>query len=208
MTALAEALANAGFDQFEHQAKTIAANWIKAGGTREKWLAIFDAAERMSGMGQVAGAEMARVGTARSRQQVEGGVAAGIVPNLKVASPPSFNRGGGGQTIYASSRQVTDAIPAREPKPQRAAIDFGAASVAIKTKLAQSALDRVHTSDGRPWGDVGAHELDGMGRDGALAQALKNHLGSLSNTQRFKTIRDLVNPETFEAIRSKIHHGA
>lgn len=82
---------------------------------------------------------------------------------------------------------------------------YGTASLAAKNTLAQSVFDRARTADGRAWGDVGAHELNGMERDGALAKAIKSKLGVLSNQQRFMTIRELMRPESFEQARNDAH---
>lgn len=208
MGMLGEKIKEAGFDEFALQVKTIASNAIKAGWTLEQWTAAYRAAEGMSGMGHISNADsIGHDRIAQTRQPVEGGEAFPTVPKGlgRDASPPSFTRSREGHSFNAKDRPAAIALPVRELKPQRAAIDFGAASLAIKTKLAQSALDRWRTHDDRAWGDVKAYELDNMGRDGALARALKNHLGELSNSRYSMTVRELVNSETFEAIRSKAH---
>lgn len=66
--------------------------------------------------------------------------------------------------------------------------------------VAKTVLDKIKTHDGRVWGDIGAHELDGMHRDGVMAQAIKNKIGVLTNSHRFKTVRELLKPHEFEAI--------
>lgn len=208
MTAIAEAFQKQGLTAADAEFDIAVAKYLNSGGTIDRAMARLNAAAaRMSGMGHGNSAREIQNIFAQTRQPVEGEEAIDTLPqgHLPNASAPSFSSGRDGHQMRAHERLPPAAIPVREPKQQRTPIDFGAASVAIKTKLAQSVMDRLHTSDGRAWGDVGAHELDGMSRDGALALALKNHLGVLSNKQRFKTIRDLVNPETFEAIRKQAH---
>ena len=206
---LGDALVSAGLSRAEMEFGAAVIKFLKSGGTAVRAHALIDAtAERMSGRGlDLHAAPSGRSMFAPTRQPVEDGAAFSGLPSgqLNNASPSSFNRGGEGRIADAQESHSRCALPVREPKPQRAAIDFGEAAHAIKTRLAQTVLDRVKTSDGRAWGDVGAHELDGMWRDGALARAIRDHIGVLSNTQRFMTVRDLVNAETFEAIRSKVH---
>ena len=205
---LGDALVSAGLSRAEMEFGAAVIKFLKSGGTAVRAHALIDAtAERMSGRGHVGIAVNGHTNYSPTRQPVEDGAASSGLPSgqLNNASPSSFNRGGEGRIADAQESHSRCALPVREPKPQRAAIDFGEAAHAIKTRLAQTVLDRVKTSDGRAWGDVGAHELDGMWRDGALARAIRDHIGVLSNTQRFMTVRDLVNAETFEAIRSKVH---
>jgi hypothetical protein len=209
MSALAEAFFKAGLHPRDAAFDVALTKYINSGGTFAGARERIDAAERMSGRGHVSDVAISGRGAdAPTRQPVEDGEAFIRAPQGHEipASPSSFNRGGEVLPSHAQVRQSPSALPVREPKPQRAAIDFGAASVAIKTKLAQTVLDRVQTNDGRAWGDVKYYELDHMGRDGALAQALRNHIGVLTNnTQYCMPIRDLVNAETFEAIRSKVN---
>lgn len=102
-------------------------------------------------------------------------------------------RGGAGHLRHDTHRP--NARAASEPSPiQRRA----AASVAHM--LARTVLDTCKTSDGRAWGDVGAHELDAMDLDGVRARAIKDRIGPLSNAQRFKPLRELITPEAFAEI--------
>lgn len=207
---LGDVLVSAGLSRAEMEFGAAVMKFLKSGGTTVRAHALIDAtAERMSGRGRTNGVHTDLLRVAPTRQPVEDGeatVAQSLEDRIMDAPPSSFNRGGEGLRIRAGNGLLQTAIPVREPKPQRAPIDFGAASVAIKTKLAQTVLDRVQTNDGRAWGDVKYYELDHMGRDGALAQALRNHIGVLTNnTQYCMPIRELVNAETFEAIRSKVH---
>jgi hypothetical protein len=209
MSALAEAFFKAGLHPRDAAFDVALTKYINSGGTFAGARERIDAAERMSGRGHYCPVSDDQTARAPTRQPVEDGEAVPRLPDNgpgDYAPPSSFNRGGEGRLPLAPERRGDISLPVREPKPQRAAIDFGAASVAIKTKLAQTVLDRVQTNDGRAWGDVRYYELDHMGRDGALAQALRNHIGVLTNnTQYCMPIRDLVNAETFEAIRSQVN---
>lgn len=233
-TAISQAFADAGLHPRDAELDVAIAKYINSGGTidgAQQRLRL--AAERMSMQGpdvniSYGGQKL----FAEHRQPIEDDQAnQSMLQNRKIdASSSSSSSAGQGQRSIAKEGQATTAkaganpnreretamnlpekavdpmFPAREPKAAiRPPLDFGAASLAIKTKLAQSVLDRAKTSDGRAWGDVGAHELDGMDRDGALARAIKVHIGVLSNAQRFLTIRELVKPEVFEAIRSAAH---
>lgn len=60
------------------------------------------------------------------------------------------------------------------------------------------------TADGRDWAVVGAHELSGMARDGKLAAAIREHLGSLSNSQQVKPIGELISAATFNKLRASL----
>jgi hypothetical protein len=208
MSALAEAFFKAGLHPRDAAFDVALTKYINSGGTFAGARERIDAAERMSGRGHEKDVVTGLKALALTRQPVEDDGDIRIVPvgQPQAAPSSSFNRGGEGHREGAQSRQIAAALPVREPKPQRAPIDFGAASVAIKTKLAQTVLDRVQTNDGRAWGDVKYYELDHMGRDGALAQALRNHIGVLTNnTQYCMPIRELVNAETFESIRSQVN---
>lgn len=68
-------------------------------------------------------------------------------------------------------------------------------------KIIQKAVHAIKfgciTSDGRDWAQVGAHELDGMQRDGSLARRIKDKLGVLTNAQKFMPIGEIITPELF-----------
>lgn len=126
---LGEALKEAGFDQFRHQAQAAAANFIKAGGTREQWIAAYDAATRMSGMGQAAGADDGPSTIAQTRQlmpsfeyqreglKVEDGGARVTVPTGHVHVVPSSspNHDERSHELVAGIGHTTDAPSRREP---------------------------------------------------------------------------------------------
>lgn len=89
--------------------------------------------------------------------------------------------------------------PRQTPSPER--------KVAVD-KLVKKALNVIQfkykTSDGRDWARVGAHELDGMDRDGELARAVKSELGTLTNKQRFLDLGELMTPKSFNEIRARV----
>jgi len=75
-------------------------------------------------------------------------------------------------------------------------------------QVVQRAVDAIRfkhlTSDGRDWAEVGAHELYGMDRDGALARVIKDRLGVLSNEQKFKPLGELMTPMVFNEVRASL----
>ena len=118
--------------------------------------------------------------------------------SISIASSPQAS--GMGHSVHAHPRHSRPAVPARTPLNLTGDVALG-----VRNVLAQSVFDRVKTNDGRAWGDVGAHELDGMSRDGAFAMALKNKIGTLSNAQRFMTVRELITVDKFEQARNEAH---
>jgi hypothetical protein len=76
--------------------------------------------------------------------------------------------------------------------------------LAATAKVATTALDRHKTMDGRAWGDVGAHELAGMHRDGALAKAIADFLGPLEGDLRFKSVRHLMTEQQFTDVLDRV----
>ena len=77
------------------------------------------------------------------------------------------------------------------------------ARLVARTVTAQTIFERCRTADGRTWASIGAHELDGMSRDGALARIVKARIGVLSSAHRFKTIPELMSAAAFEECRNK-----
>ena len=116
-----------------------------------------------------------------------------------VASPSPPNGAPEGQCERVSP---IPAAQARQPihKP-RSAADIKA-SIEIERSSAKTILATMLTSDGMPWGEVGFHELDGMQRDGSIAQAIKHLYGSRyaqgDNRLRFKRLKELLTPDEFK----------
>lgn len=115
------------------------------------------------------------------------------------ASPLPANGALEGQSM--SDSQCSFA-PARQPiQRSRSAADIKA-SIEIERQSAKTILATMLTADGTPWGEVGFHELDGMRRDGSIAQAIKHLYGSRyaqgDNQLRFKRLKELLTPDEFK----------
>lgn len=108
---------------------------------------------------------------------------------------PSSSPNRGGEDRGGVVTHTGDVHPVREPSKHDRAV-----AAAIAKRVGAAMIDSMKTSDGRVWGDVGAHELDGMVRDGAIAGLIKSKLGRLSNAQRFMPLRQLIKPDEFEQI--------
>lgn len=92
------------------------------------------------------------------------------------ALPSSPQASGGGQKSRAQgsdaqgqSRPASPARPPIKPNPAR-----GLTSIAsIQPVIEKGLLEMRKTHDGRVWGSVGWHELDGMDHDGVIARLIK-----------------------------------
>lgn len=126
---------------------------------------------------------------------------AGLTANYNqaaLASPPPSN---GAPEGHVNGVPPVVFAPARQPihKP-RSAADIKA-SIEIERSSAKTILATMLTSDGMPWGEVGFHELDGMQRDGSIAQAIKRLFGSRyaqGDNLRFKRLKELLTPDEFK----------
>lgn len=183
------------------EAYLLAVRFIELGGTKEAWLdAFLHAANEMPGEGQQGFASDGRSVHANARQPIpsEGHImCAGDGQNDHVnARNPTTN--GSGHTFDAKDGQSTRAAPVRGPSKSQVS-----AAGAARLAAARTVLDTCKTHDGRAWGNVGAHELDSMKRDGGLAKAIKDHVGQLSNSQRFLPVRDLITAKQFQKLLDK-----
>ena len=115
------------------------------------------------------------------------------------ASPSPSNGAPEGQSIRATHEQDS---PARQPIHKPRSVADIKASIEIERISAKTILATMLTSDGMPWGEVGFHELDGMQRDGSIAQAIKQLYGSRyaqgDNRLRFKRLKELLTPDEFK----------
>lgn len=102
---------------------------------------------------------------------------------LSAASPP---RDGAGHSSVVNHRP--GARPVREPYLPGRSTRGLASIVATQRTMRSGLLFLTKTSDGRAWGDVGWHELDGMDRDGAIARIIKRKFGLPAN--RFVTLAE------------------
>jgi hypothetical protein len=172
MTAMSAALEGVGYSRRATEFNVALVKFFASGGTIEECRRLVEsAAARMPSGGHMNPAQERRGDDAPARQ-------------------PQTN--GTGHDPHAQPRHVASARPVRDRRAAHGAVGF---------MLAKTVLDTCKTHDGRPWGDVGAHELDSLSRDGALAKAIQNKIGPLSNSQRFKTIRELLSAEQFDAAR-------
>lgn len=78
----------------------------------------------------------------------------------------------------------------------------------LEKRRALQQIVRIHfgykTSDGTDWAQIGAHELDGMDRDGAMARAVKARIGVLTNEDRFRTVGDLMTAKQFNEVVDQV----
>jgi hypothetical protein len=63
--------------------------------------------------------------------------------------------------------------------------------------IAKSVYDKLKTNDGRTWGDVKAHELESMARDGKVARRFLRNLPVLAGNARFKPLREIFTENEF-----------
>lgn len=159
---------------------------------------MFAAATPLLGEGQVACADNGHSYFAPTQQPLEDAagrhrVADGQEGN---ARPSSSNRGREGQLSGARSGQLIPALPVRDADTKR-----GLKSIsAIQSTIKQGLIELKKTTDGRPWGSVGWHELDGMDRDGAIARLVKQNVNPPRN--QFAMLRTFVSNKQFEEIVS------
>ena len=112
-------------------------------------------------------------------------------PAIRESAPEICNPPRGNLTAITPRR--------RAPDPERAQVISRVVSAAVA-----AVRFKALTSDGRDWAEVGAHELYGMARDGALASAIVDRLGVLTNEQRFKSLGELISPKVFNEVRSAV----
>lgn len=156
---------------------------------------------KLSG-GAVDGKPQGQFGIAPSRQPESSGEANDAVPQGQAigADPlPLIASEGHGAISDLASKAVT---PAREPTPTQTA-----AVAAVAKAAALSVFERELTSWGKQWGNVFYRDLDGMREDGAIADAVKAHIGHLRGEDRHKTIRDLMTVREFTLLLNRVRKG-
>jgi hypothetical protein len=206
-TALGAAFGRRGIKQEIVELKVALARFRNNGGTFEDgFFCLREAfANELSGKGQRAYVSDGHSAIALPRQPVEGdeGQVSCANDGQPYSAPSSSsNRDGRGQPLGANNGHNTPAPPAREPtQAQRAAVSNIKDASA---RLVMTIFDRHRTSSGEAWGDVRAHELHGMRRDGALAKAVIEYLGPLNSKERFSSIRELMGPSQFEEILTRV----
>ena len=157
------------------------------------------------GEGQVVFAMMAKTVLPNPRQAVEGDEGQTCYANdgRNTGAPsPSSNRDGNGRDDVAFTGPSKSAVSPREhtAAQREANLKIRNASAVV----AMTAFDRIKTSSGNRWGDVRAHELAGMRRDGTMAKALADYLGPLEGNRRFRLIRELMTAPQFEVILERV----
>jgi hypothetical protein len=185
-TAMSAAFVKAGatFTKTRARLYTVAADFVKADeGDRDEWLKLCaevydEAIKRMPGRDRVRDVH-------KDRAPI-------------VARPATTIAGGQDQGPTVQQDQQSCVQPVREPSES-----FRAIALNAEQRASRSILDSWKTSDGRRWVNVGAHELDGMRRDGRTAALLKEKLGALSNQQQFMTVGELLPEITLTSIRKQ-----
>jgi hypothetical protein len=105
-------------------------------------------------------------------------------------------RGGEGRLGVASNSRPLGALPVRDASTKRGLVSIKSVQPTIK----QGLLEMKKTADGRAWGSVGWHELDGMDRDGAIARLVKQQVNPPRD--QFSPLRSFVSNKQFEEIVS------
>ncbi len=201
-TLLSAAMMKAGlYGRNEAQLRVDLARYLNRGGTFDR---LREIVQELSGEGQSLAVRKDQVVDAVPGQPNGDGGANLVMPTGRIprvpSSPPQANRPGHSAGDAKSNPGMP--APVREPS-----VGARAAAARVAQSIVITVFDRVKTSDGRPWGNVGAHELDGMTRDGAVANAVKEKLGPLSNRQRFQTLRELLTPPEFESITRAVREA-
>lgn len=109
------------------------------------------------------------------------------VPQIEQRSPPAHALGVPAPKPYQPRVIPPERLEKRRALQQVVRIQFG-----------------YKTADNTDWADVGAHELDGMDRDGAMARAVKARIGVLTNEDRFRTVGDLMTAKQFNEVVDQV----
>lgn len=210
MTAMKSALSKAGVRAEDVELDIALTKYLNSGGTIERaYDRVRVAADRMSGEGQIHCADDSRGSDAQTRQPVED--ARGLKSRARfghaaVSSPSSSNREGEGHRGGVSAGHHGVALPVREPARPSNTTRGLASITAAQDAIKRGYLIIMKTSDGRPWGKVGWHELDGMGRDGTIAKLIKAKVNPPKN--QFAKLDDLMTDaqftEIYDAARKQI----
>jgi hypothetical protein len=220
---LGDALAIAGYHPRDVEVDIAIAKYLNSGGTIDGLQARVNiAAARMPGMGHSDVVRNDRAFDAQTRQPVEDGGANSGVPQGQVTRAPSSSsnhdergpsgnaadghvtlspsrrvpgRGGEGQTSFVTSDHSSRALPVREPSRT----ERGLSSIKlVQSTIQKGLLELRKTADGRAWGSIGWHELDGMDRDGAIARLIKSGVNPPKN--QHAELRSFLTNKQFEEI--------
>lgn len=119
----------------------------------------------------------------------------GNTPAQSMTAPPPLN--------LSDCHVFKSPVPSR-PRPPLPSPEAKAQIDSIIKKAVQHIQFGYKTADGTDWANVGAHELDGMDRDGALARAVKARIGVLTNEDRFRKVGDLMTAKQFNEIAEEV----
>jgi hypothetical protein len=224
-TKLKHAFEEAGLHQRDVEFDIAIAKYLNSGGTWDDAYARLLARKPMPGEGQLRIAGDGQSSHAPSRQPVEDAAGQGphaLPGRISDVRPSSSNPSGEGQVTGASHGHEPYAIPAgpqlrggegrlraADKIGQRAHVlpvrdantKRGLTSIkAVQPTIKQGLLELKKTTDGRAWGSVGWHELDGMDRDGAIARLVKQQVNPPRD--QFSPLRSFVSNKQFEEIVS------
>lgn len=177
------------------------AKYLNSGGTFERLRALVDAAERMSGKGQVSSAASGHIRGAQPRQPVEGEDVECILPQGRVASASSLSphRDGRGHSSHADRGRPTEAAPVREPSyaQRRASREVGKV-------IALTILDTHRIRDGRAIGDVRYGEIETLRTANAMEASIFRQIQKrIGYAEQDAKLRDLITAEELNAMKQK-----
>lgn len=188
----------AGFDQSDHQARAAASAFVLAGGTRDGWLALYDAAVGMSRPGPSQHSD-GQQPVAGSRQKVEGGE--GQMPraqpgHIPSASAPSSNRDREGHANSAPAGHLLVALSVREPTDSQRSASLKAAKTVSVTIMDTFKIDGVAIGS---WSVALARvEARRKTRDGYILREALKAAGDASDKA---LLRNVVKLEQMQRIR-------
>lgn len=206
-TAMSAAFEAVGYNRPMCELKAAIYKFFKQLGTKEQaFNAIDEVAKEMIRDRRAMDAVNGHQFFAKADHPVEDGEALSTVLNGQSpnASPSSPNCGREGWLADAVNGHSPDAAPVRKQNQPRKLAALAASQEVVK----RGYLILMKTSDGRPWGKVGYHELDGMVRDGDVARRVKARCRPPKS--QFDTIDELISDaefaDIFDATRKQIKH--
>jgi hypothetical protein len=186
-TAMAGAFERAGFSRHQMRAHSAVSEFIAAGGTRDEWIAVFDAYQRLP----------------RERQPNGDGAGHPLIASghNRHARPSPTNRDGVGHTLTSPAvGHQADARPVREPT-----VIERRASSSVARVVALTVLDTFRI-DGRPVGDWTVGEARRVGREKTRYGAILIEASRLvANAKDTAKLRDVVKVAEMQKI---IQHAA
>ena len=202
MTALADAFVKKGVTRGRLEFRVALSKFINSGGTYAQARAEINAAEEMSGMGQILDAEDGHRSVAQTRQPLEddrGHRLISVSGHVRGAPASSSNRGGEGQLAIATEGLKKDALPVREPtEAQRKA------SAAMRDLVRLTVLDTHRIRDGRAIGDVRYGEIETLrstnAMEASIFRQIQKKIGYASHDAK---LRSLISADEFNAMKQR-----